>query len=157
MIDELEVLLRSAVTGVLRTALNLDVRVVPVEKESLGVESHIASCVGFIGRMTGVVYLYAQAQFAARMTGIILGLGEKEFGGDEMVNDAMGELANMVVGNFKAALAERGQTCVLTIPSIVRGSNFSIESVTSTTRRVLCFRCNSSDNLVVEILIKPLD
>ena len=45
--------------------------------------------------------------------------------------------------------------CVLTIPSIVRGSNFSIEAISSTTRRVLCFRCKDSHNLVVEILIKP--
>ena len=69
--------------------------------------------------------------------------------------DAMGELANMIVGSVKAALVEKGKSCVLTIPSIVRGSNISIEAISTATRRVLCFQCGDSQKLVVELMIKP--
>ena len=154
MIDELEGILQSAVCRVLRTMLNFDAHVVPLGKDVVSGGAHIASSVGFIGKMTGVVYVYVSEPFARRMTGRLLGLAEKDLEGEEMVNDAMGELANMIVGNFKSALVERGLSCVLTIPSIVRGTHFSIEAVSSTTRRVLCFRCDDSHHLVVETLIK---
>ena len=134
--------------------LNFNAPSVPLGKDVVSSEAHIAASVGFIGRMTGVVYIYANARFAARMTSLILRRPDNELEPDEMVNDAMGEIANMIVGNFKSALFERGCACVLTIPSIVRGSNFSIQAVSSTTRRVLCFRCEDRHNLVVEILLK---
>ena len=157
MIDELEELLKTAVGEVFRTMLNFDTRSIPFEADAMSSEAHIAGSVGFIGAMTGVVYIYSTAGFARTMTGRMLGMQEREIEGDEMVNDAVGELANMIVGSLKSNLVERGLACVLTIPSIVRGSNFSIEATSSTTRRVLCFRCNDSENLVVEILIKPSD
>ena len=155
MIDELEEMLKTAVGGVCQTMLNFDPRPIPLQKNAITSDAHLASSVGFIGKVTGVVYIYATADFARDITCTIAGLSDAEIESDEMVNDAMGEVANMVVGNLKAALVDRGMACVLTIPSIVRGSNFSIEATSSTTRRVLCFRCKDSHNLVVEILIKP--
>jgi len=61
----------------------------------------------------------------------------------------------MVVGSVKAAMVERGMSCVLTIPSIVRGSNISIEAISTATRRVLCFQFDDNQKLVVELMIKP--
>jgi chemotaxis protein CheX len=156
MIDELEEMLKTAVGGVCQTMLNFDPRPIPLQKNAITSDAHLASSVGFIGKVTGVVYIYATADFARDITRTMTGLSDAEIDSDEiMVNDAMGEVANMVVGNLKATLVDCGMACVLTIPSIVRGSNFSIEAISSTTRRVLCFRCKDSHNLVVEILIKP--
>ena len=155
MIDDIEIMLKAAVSEVFCKMLKTEVRAVPVDSEAMSAEAHIASAVGFIGDMTGVAYLYASSSFANSMTAVMLGMGESEAQGDEMVNDAMGELANMIVGNLKAAMVEKGMSCVLTIPSIVRGSNISIEAVSSATRRVLCFRCGDGQNLVVELMIKP--
>lgn len=155
MIDELEEMLKTAVGGVCQTMLNFDPRPIPLQKDAFTSDAHLASSVGFIGKVTGVVYIYTTADFAQDITRTITGLPDGEIDSDEMVNDAMGEVANMVVGNLKAALVDRGMACVLTIPSIVRGSNFTIEATSSTTRRVICFRCKDSHNLVVEILIKP--
>jgi chemotaxis protein CheX len=155
MIDELEELLKAAVGDVFRTMLNFDTRCIPFGADPMDGEAHIAGSVGFIGAMTGVVYIYTTAAFARTMTSRMVGMAEPEIDGDEMVNDAVGELANMIVGSLKSNLAERGLPCVLTIPSIVRGSNFYIEAVSSATRRVACFRCDDGQNLVVEILLKP--
>lgn len=155
MIDELEVMLKTAVGEVFRKMMKSEVRAVPVNAEAMSAEAHIASAVGFIGDMTGVVYIYASSTYANKMTAVMLEMPESEVQGDEMVNDAMGELANMIVGTVKAALVEKGRSCVLTIPSIVRGSNISIEAISSATRRVLCFRFEDTHNLVVELMIKP--
>jgi chemotaxis protein CheX len=85
----------------------------------------------------------------------MLGLADEEIDGDEMVNDVMGEIANMVVGNLKSGLCDRGLTCVLTIPSIVRG-NFSIEPISSSARKVFHFSCETRP-LLVEVMIKHSD
>lgn len=155
MIDDLEVMLKTAVAEVFRKMLRTEAFSVPINSGAMGAEANIASAVGFIGDMTGVVYIYATSTFANKMTSTMLEMDASEVQGDEMVNDAMGELANMIVGSVKASLVERGMSCVLTIPSIVRGSNISIEAISSATRRVLCFRFTDNQELVVELMIKP--
>ena len=87
----------------------------------------------------------------------MLGLDPKDVEGDEMVNDSMGELGNIVVGHIKSRLCDRGMSCVLTIPSIVRGTQFSIEPVTNATRVVIGFRCDERNQVAIELLIKPTD
>lgn len=153
MIEDLEQLVGSAVTEVMTTMMSFKVR--PTQEAinfSTG-EGHLASAVGFIGKTTGVVYLYASDRFARLMTCRLLGLEDSDIEGDEMVNDAMGEMANMVVGHIKSRLVDRGMACVLTIPSIVRGSNFSIEPVSSAERRVFYFDCDHG-RLGVEVMLK---
>lgn len=157
MIDELEVMLKSAVTDVFKTMLQMDVQPGPLAADGNSNEPQVAGSVGFIGDITGVVYIYCTVGFAKLVTGTVVGLPPEEVEGDELVNDSMGELANMIVGSLKAKLVEKGHACVLTIPSIVRGSHFSIEATSTTTRRVGCFRCQDGASLVVEILIKPAE
>lgn len=157
MIDSLEDMLKNSVGEVFRKMLKTEPASIPLTGGDISSETHIASAVGFIGDVTGVVYIYASAAFALRLTAVMLEMDASEIEGDEMVNDCMGELANMIVGNVKAQIVEQGKSCVLTIPSIVRGSNISIEAISTATRRVLCFRCVDGQNLVVEIMIKPPD
>jgi chemotaxis protein CheX len=153
MIEDLEHLVGSAVTEVMTTMMSFRVQQTPNAINFASGEGHIASAVGFIGKTTGVVYLYASDRFARQMTCRLLGLEDSDIGGDEMVNDAMGELANMVVGHIKSRLVDRGLACVLTIPSIIRGSSFSIEPVSSAERRVYFFDCDQS-RLGVEVMLK---
>jgi chemotaxis protein CheX len=154
MIAQLEELVTQAVTRAFDTMLNIPVALEPAAPDIWNGEPHVAGSVGFIGRLSGIVYIYSSANFARRITSMLLGLQESEIDSDEMVNDAIGELANMVVGQIKSQLSDRGMPCVLTIPSIVRGSHFVIESMSTTTRRLSTFRCGDQ-RLVVETLIKP--
>jgi chemotaxis protein CheX len=152
MIDDLDHLVSSAVSSVFGTMLNL-----PVVEESEGApmssgEQHLAGSIGFIGIVTGVIFVYSTVSFAHEVTRGMLGL-ETNITGEEMVNDAFGEITNMIVGHIKSRLADRGMTCVLTIPSILRGSNFTIEPTSSTRRRISTFRCGVNP-LVVEVLLK---
>ncbi len=116
-------------------------------------QPHLAGCVGFFGTLTGVVYLYASEVFARRLASRLLGMSDAELEGDELINDAMGEIANMVVGPIKSRLSDSGMACVLTIPSIVRGTSFSVEPCSSTQRRTYAFQCLDGV-LFVEVLIK---
>jgi chemotaxis protein CheX len=143
------------VSEVFDTMLSLKLETEPPGTPVANGEPHVAGSVGFSGIVCGVVYIYSSATLARRITSGLLGLDESDIDGDEMVNDAVGELSNMVVGQLKSRLCDRGINCVLTVPSIVRGSNFTIEAVSSTTRRVLIFRCEGKHQLVVEALVKP--
>jgi chemotaxis protein CheX len=92
--------------------------------------------------------------FAREITCRLLGIGDAEIESESMVNDAIGELANMVVGQIKSRLCDRGLPCVLTIPSIVRGSSFSVEGCSTDQHEAYRFMC-ANQQLSVEVLAKP--
>jgi chemotaxis protein CheX len=106
----------------------------------------IASAVGFLGDINGVIYLYFEEPLAKRLTGQFLGMemAEVEAEGHEVVNDALGEISNMIGGTFKNSMCDRGQNCRLTIPSILRGKNFAIESTSMVNRKVFRFETGGS-------------
>lgn len=118
----------------------------------------VVGSVGFIGDISGLIYLYLSVEFASEIASCMLSMTSAELAeaGHEVVNDAVGELTNMTVGTFKNQLADKGFPCRLTIPSILRGSNFSIEPVSSATRRIYRFSVGSS-LLVIDLLMKTGD
>jgi len=118
----------------------------------------VVGTVGFIGDISGLIYLYLDATFANEIASHMLGMSaaELEEAGDEVVNDAVGELTNMTVGTFKNQLADKGFACKLTIPSILRGSNFSIEPISSAIRRIYRFNIGEHQ-LVADLLMKTGD
>ena len=156
MIADLEELVASAVTAIFSTMLGMNMRPVPLESGFANGETHIAGAVGFVGRLSGVVYVFTTVSFARRITATLLGLEEAEIKEDEMINDAMGEMANMLVGHIKSRITDRGMPCVLTIPSVVRGSNFSVEATTSTEGHIFSFN-TGQDRIFVQFLLKPSD
>lgn len=117
---------------------------------------HVVGTVGFIGALNGLIYLYLSVPFANQCAGSLLGMSDEEIteAGDEAVNDAIGELTNMTVGTFKNQLSDRGFPCKLTIPSILRGSRFSIEPISSATRRLYRFEI-SGHTLTADLLMQP--
>jgi len=155
MIQDVDELIKSAVTEVFQTMLSMEMVLEDFNlAEANNGQPHVAGAVGFIGKSTGVVYIHATETFAGTITTTLLGLPPEEPPGQEMVNDAMGEMANMVVGHMKSRLSDRGMPCVLTIPSVVRGTNFSIEPVSTTKGRLFSFVCGKH-HVFVEFLIKP--
>lgn len=154
MIADVEPLLVTAVSEVFTKMLDLPVTHEPLMDPADPGEFHVAGAVGFIGASSGVVYLYLHKTLARRLACRLLRIEDAELESEAMVNDAIGELANMVVGQVKSQLEDRGHTFVLTIPSIVRGSHFTIEPVSTTERLVMHFQ-TSEGLLLLEVLFKP--
>lgn len=120
-----------------------------------GHRPQVVGTVGFIGDVNGLIYLHLDLAFAKICTCHLLGMTEAELeeAGDEVINDAIGELTNMTVGSFKNGLCDAGYPCKLTIPSILRGSNFSIEPISSAVRHIYYFDC-AEHRVVADILMK---
>ena len=71
-----------------------------------------------------------------------------------MVNDAVGELTNMLAGMIKSRLCDKGVTCVISIPAVVRGQSFRIDSVSSTEKHTVFFKYGKYIAMA-EIMVKP--
>jgi chemotaxis protein CheX len=156
MMKDLEALFSPAVTEVFTTMLNypsLDVRLETQNAVPANGELHLASAVGIVGEFTGVLYLHVSATLARKLTCRLLHMTEQEVDSEEIVNDAMGEIANMVIGYIKSRLCEKGTVCAITIPSIVRGSHFSIEPVGVDERRLFMLKCDDGQ-FWAEALVK---
>ena len=156
MIADLEDLVTHAVTELFSTMLGMQLQPAPLQDGLGDGEPHIAGAVGFVGRLSGVVYVFTTISFARRITATLLGLPEPEGVEGEMMNDAMGEVANMLVGHLKSRISDRGMPCVLTIPSVVRGSHFSVEAITSTEGHTYSFAVGK-DQILIQFLMKPGD
>jgi chemotaxis protein CheX len=154
MIADIEELVTSSVAELFSTMLGMDMAPAALEPGFHTDEAHIAGAVGFVGRLSGVVYVFTTASFARRITALFLGLPESAVTEDDMINDAMGEMANMLVGHLKSRISDRGVPCVLTIPSVVRGSHFSVEPTNSSEERMLSFACGT-DRIFIQFLMKP--
>lgn len=158
----LEETVTRAVQEVFSTMLSQPARYVPMKEGAEGPDAidlnspHVVGTVGFIGVINGLIYLYLDVDFAQKCAGNMLGVSPEELAelGDEAVNDAIGELTNMTVGTFKNQLADRGYPCRLTIPSILRGSSFRIEPISSATRRIYRFDIGGR-TLTADLLMQP--
>lgn len=156
MIADLEELVAGAVTELFSTMLGMKMLPTPLISGGGNGEAHIAGAVGFVGRLSGVVYVFTTVPFARRITALFLGLPEAEVQEDDMINDAMGEMTNMLVGHMKSRISDRGMPCVLTIPSVVRGSHFSVEPTTSSEGHMFSFAAGT-DRIFIQFLMKPGD
>jgi CheY-specific phosphatase CheX len=155
MIEDLDELVKKAVTEVFTTMLNCPVQLEPPGTGIDNGEPKIAGSVSFAGRINGSVYIYSSPRFASQITCRLLGLKEEEIRNQELVNDSLGEIANMVGGQLKSRFSDRGMTCVLSIPSIVSAAGCRAAPPAHTDRRQISFRCRQEDQLVVEIFFKP--
>lgn len=118
-------------------------------------ETLIAGTVRFVGNLTGVIHVFMDLPMALKFTSRLLSMSrdEIEAEGHETVNDAIGELTNMIVGSFKNDLSNKGLQCQMTIPSILRGSNYTVEPAEGALRRIFKFDCEGS-SFLIDALIK---
>lgn len=135
-----------------------DVLAPPSPRPAWDMTPFVVGTVGFLGDINGLIYLYLDESFARHSTCHLLGMTEAELeeAGDAVINDAIGEITNMTVGSFKNGLCDAGYPCKLTIPSILRGSNFSIEPVSSATRYIYNYE-SGGHKVSADILIQNND
>jgi chemotaxis protein CheX len=89
----------------------------------------ITSMVALAGSLRGILTVRCSAKSAARMAARMLGI-DAETAGLE-VFDAVGEICNMVAGNFKHKIAGLGDSCTLSVPTVITGAEHSPHSATS--------------------------
>lgn len=152
-LEEIARLLLDAVPEVFSTMLSIDTAPQSGPPTPALAEEMVAGSVGFIGDVNGVIYLHFTAPFASLIASLMLDMPEPELDPD-LINDTVGELANIIGGSVKSRLCDSGSACSLTIPSVVRGLHFHVNATGCPERRLLPFTCSGSP-LLVEIQLKP--
>lgn len=135
--------------------LNLPVAADPTPAPIRSDDGEIIGTVGFTGKATGSIHLHATVSFGRVIVGRMLGFEPQDVDTGEMLNDAFGELCNMVVGNVKSHLCDEGFPCTLTVPSIIRGEELVFRGTTEAEQRLLPFR-SGDHTLLVGLFIKKV-
>lgn len=97
----------------------------PVSEEGLT----MTSMVGLAGTLCGLLSFRCSSRSAALMASKMLGI-EVDSNRDEM-QDAAGEVCNMVAGNFKNKIAGLGDGCQLSVPTVITGEDYSLRTLSN--------------------------
>ena len=88
--------------------------------------SDVTAMVGLAGQLCGVLSVRCSGKAAALMTSKMLGVAVDKVGSE--VADALGEVCNMVAGNFKNKIAGLAEGCMLSPPTVITGSDYTLRS-----------------------------
>lgn len=100
---------------------------------------HVMGIIGFSGKAEGRVYLRLSLEGARLIASRLLGLSAPELASAD-ITDAIGELLNIVTGNFKSNLCDAGLNCTLQTPSVTRTGDFSIRAISGGGSERMAFR-----------------
>jgi len=106
----------------------------------------LSAMVGFAGFKQGNLALHLPEAVAKGLTGDFLGMEVDEI--NEDVQDAMGELANMLAGSMKPFISEDGGKVDLSLPSVVYGEEYTLTVVNEADWMIVPFSVSHGDFLV---------
>lgn len=94
--------------------------------------SNVTAMVGLAGMLTGVMSFRCEEEAAALITSRMLGVNLED--ASPSIADAVGEICNMVAGNFKFKIPGLGEGCLLSPPTVVRGGDYTVHARPKTPR-----------------------
>ena len=109
-------------------------------------ECSVSGIVGFAGIYSGTISIHCPLPLALKVTGSMLGIDCDEAGDD--LDDAIGEVANMLAGSVKQVLSKGGLDIKLSIPTIITGEEYTINTLTGTDCVVVPFTIDGTVLLV---------
>ncbi len=131
-----------ATREIFSTMLMIDVEVEgDITDQGVVLSNNITGMVGFGGTAKGVLALHFGTEVAAGVTAAFLGM-EPDQTADDIIDDAIGELANMLGGGVKGMLSENGRDIDLSLPSIIRGKDYQFQCNKNAARTVIPFSCS---------------
>jgi chemotaxis protein CheX len=102
----------------------LKTKVAPVFEPASSLTLEWTSMVGLTGELRGVLMLSCDEVSAVRIASKMLGVSLKE--PDDQTADAIGEVCNMIAGNFKHKVNGLTANCALSPPSVVTGTDYRV-------------------------------
>ena len=100
---------------------------VSVADSALDAKLDVTSIVGLAGKLSGVLSVHSDDRGATLMAARMLRITPEQVGAHKA--DALGEICNMVAGNFKIKIPGLGDGCLLSPPTVITGNNYQLYSV----------------------------
>lgn len=111
--------------------------------ESIPLTESISGVIGMAGTHKGVLAIHIPNKVAMAITGSFLGMDVDEI--NEDVEDAVGELANMLGGNVKSILSEKGKDIELSLPTTITGQQYDFQPTKDAERIIIPFSCDAGE------------
>jgi chemotaxis protein CheX len=102
-------------------------RVKPVPKNDMVTPGGYTAMVGIAGGLCGVLTVSCDKKTACKIAKCML--GPEIADSEEQVSDALGEICNMIAGNFKNKLSSADRSCMLSVPTVIKGEEYSFRSL----------------------------
>ena len=115
---------------------------------------HVLGTIGFAGRAEGEVFLSLSLEGSKNIASKILGIPPAEINPDTDVNDAVGEMLNIVTGNLKSNLCDAGLDCKLRPPVVTRIRGFKVQTVPGGGLERMAFR-GPQLTMFVDVTVNP--
>ena len=110
----------------------------------------VVTLIGLAGKWVGTGSICCSAEVARKISGQLL---MSEFANvDQEVLDALGEVTNMIIGNFKNAIEDLAGPLGLSIPVVIYGHNFTASSLHAAQWTVVPFQCPDG-NMEIKICL----
>lgn len=143
-----------AVAKTFQTMLGLKAEMVPPTSVDPFVGEHVLGYVEFSGKASGIVRIRLAQENARLLAASLLGMKPAELSSNSEIDDGIGELVNIVVGNFKSNLCDAGLDCKLTSPRITRTRDCELRAVRGGGAERLAFR-SGNIALLVDVSANP--
>ena len=137
-----------------QTMLSLNLEKFPAH-QLVGVNGeHMRGCISFAGKITGKVYLRMTLQSARTVAAGILSCPLEEMNDPDEISDAIGELLNIMTGNFKSNLCDAGLDCKLEPPKVGITNDYTTPLDPGGSIERIAFRCGNIHPFV-EVTANP--
>jgi CheY-specific phosphatase CheX len=147
--------LSRAVVRTFSTMLNMELAPADPASVSAFTGTCFVSAADFTGRATGMVHLRLRESLARAAAGLILGENPAQLP-LETVCDVIGELTNMIAGNFQSNLCDASLTCRLSTPSVQSAASFILPKAAPGRRQEMVFM-HEQDSLFVAVTVHSLE
>jgi len=108
-------------------SLMVGTEIIVPDQADPAVVTEVTGMVGLAGELCGVLSLRCGKGCASKIASRMLDVPITEAASN--MADAIGEICNMVAGNFKAKLHGMQDKCMLSVPTIITGGDYQLFSV----------------------------
>lgn len=145
--DQLATFVISATKDVFGTMVMMELEdSYPLSQPVTKFHCSVTGMVGLAGTYTGILSIHCPQSLALRITSNMLGMDVDEIGED--VNDALGEIANMLGGSVKQVLSKGGLDINLSIPTVISGEEYTVNAMSDTDCIIIPFLTEGEQFLV---------
>jgi chemotaxis protein CheX len=143
--DEIARCVISATKDVFSTMVMMELEVqYPLREPVSELKCSVTGMVGLAGNYTGILSIHCPLELANRMTSNMIGMEPDPAD----VNDAIGEIANMLGGHVKQVLSKGGLDLHLSIPTVISGESYAINCMSDKDCVIIPFIWNDEKFLV---------
>jgi chemotaxis protein CheX len=108
--------------------------------------NEVSAIIGLAGTLTGVFIIDVTREGAMCIAGALMNMSVTIV--DEMVKDSVGELCNMLAGGWKGRFPSLAAKCVLSVPMIATGKDYTLHAQNLLTRLGRSYRFQEHSMIV---------